>query len=466
MSDTTSEPPTTATEAASGDAREPGDGAIDAAAVSVPEAPELSTRGALAYSSGNFGSGAFYAFNNFILPIMLDNLGMPVIPNGLLSASHSAEGAILQPLVGAWSDRTWTRRLGRRRPFIARFLPICVLFLVLTPLAPILFHVVAENKHPHANYPHAALVLGLVALGVFLFSVTFNLMYDPYNALLADITPARQRGRVNGIFQAIGASGQAIILLTAAFLGLPFIILFALCAALLATTFIPTMLRVREPRELAGPRRTHRYTVRDYWDGLKVDRQIQLYFATQFFLWFGINAITPYLTNYARHAAHFTDTQALTLSFILLLSSAIFNVPFGNLCDRIGLKRVFLLGMILMSGAAIAGIFTTNIVLLYIILTIAGVGNAAQTASSYPLLTRLVFPDQMGLYTGLLSTVTSVASPLSVLIAGALITGIGYTAMFPFVAAMFLLSLIPLALLRMDRSRVARIERAAGQLSA
>jgi MFS family permease len=223
---------------------------------------------------------------------------------------------------------------------------------------------------------------------------------------------------------------------------------------------------VREPRELAGPRRTHRYTVRDYWRGLKIDRQIQLYFATQFFLWFGINAITPYLTNYARHAAHFTDTQALTLSFILLLSSAIFNVPFGNLCDRIGLKRVFLLGMILMSGAAIAGIFTTNIVLLYIILTIAGVGNAAQTASSYPLLTRLVFPDQMGLYTGLLSTVTSVASPLSVLVAGALITGIGYTAMFPFVAAMFLLSLIPLALLRMDRSRVARIERAAGELTA
>lgn len=455
MGETTSEPETTVPETQ----------APVAEAVHVPEAPELRLGGALAYSSGNFGSGAFYAFNNFILPIMLDNLGMPVIPTGLLAASHSAEGAILQPLVGAWSDRTWTRRLGRRRPFIARFLPICILFLILTPLAPVLFHVSAETKHKTASYPHAVLVLSLVGLGIFLFSVTFNLMYDPYNALLADITPSRQRGRINGIFQAIGATGQAVILVTAAFLGLPFIALFGLCAGLLAITFLPTMLRVREPRELAGLRRSHRYTFRDYWQGLKADPQIQLYFATQFFLWFGINAITPYLTNYARKAAHFNDTQALTLSFILLLSSAIFNVPFGNLCGRIGLKRVFLLGMILMSAAAVAGIFTTNIALLYLILTIAGVGNAAQTASSYPLLTRLVFPDQMGLYTGLLSTVTSVASPLSVLVAGSLITGIGYTAMFPFVAAMFLLSLVPLALLRMEKSRVAQIERAAGQLT-
>ncbi|HEV2405623.1 MAG TPA: hypothetical protein VGR88_09230, partial [Ktedonobacterales bacterium] len=74
MSDTTSEPPQgTATDAATDDTLAPGEGAVDAAAVTVPEAPELSTRGALAYSSGNFGSGAFYAFNNFILPIMLDN---------------------------------------------------------------------------------------------------------------------------------------------------------------------------------------------------------------------------------------------------------------------------------------------------------------------------------------------------------------------------------------------------------
>src|SRR5262249_28335222 len=118
--------------------------------------------------------------------------------------------------------------------------------------------------------------------------------------------------------------------------------------------------------------------------------------------------------------------------------------------------RGFLMGMICMAGAATAGIFTRNALVLFIVVTVAGLGNAAQTASSFPLSTRIVFPDQMGLYTGLNTAVTSVAAPLSAFIAGELIDHIGYTAMFPFVAAMFIVSLFPLATLRVEKSKAAR----------
>lgn len=424
-----------------------------------PPVRPLSLRKTLLYSSGNFGSGMFYAFNNFILPAFLKPLHMPDIGIGLLSSTRSAEGAILQPLVGAWSDRTWTR-LGRRRPFIVRFVPISAFFILLTPFLPgwESFAPIAALQQALGLSP-TVMTLILVGLGIFLFTLTFNIMYDPYNALLADITPETQRGHVNGVFQAFGAFGQAAILVIGAFLaslvgGVTG--LFIITGLGLAFFCIPTVVGIREPRELPGVKRSHHYSVRDYWNGMRADPQVQLYFATQFFLWFGINAITPFLTLYAEEVVHFSLSNALILDFILLLSTAIFNWPFGVLADRLGLKRVFLLGMILMSAAAVAGIFTREPALLYVILTVAGIGNAAQTASSYPLLTRIVFPDQMGLYTGLSSTVTSIAAPASAAIAGGLIQAVGYTAMFPFVATMFLLSLIPLALLRTEKSIAAR----------
>ena len=178
-------------------------------------------------------------------------------------------------------------------------------------------------------------------------------------------------------------------------------------------------------------------------------------------MWFGINAITPYLTLYATHQAHFSDPQSLELVLVLLLSTAVFVWPFGLLGDRIGLKPVFLIGVICLAGASIAGIFTYAMVPLFIIVFVAGIGNAAQTAASFPLMTRIVQADQMGLYVGLESLVTSIAAPLSAVLAGLLIAAYTYSTMFPFVAAMFILSLIPLALLRMEKSVAFRQRHAA-----
>jgi len=425
-------------------------------AAPVIEPPPISLRLATTYSSGNFGSGVFYGFNNFILPLFLQMLHVPLLLNGLLGSTRSFEGAVLQPLVGAWSDRIWNKRFGRRNIFVLWFLPLCVVFLIAAPFLAQLTGLGA----PFGWSPKFTAVV-MITVGVFLFTLTFNIFYDPYQALLADLTPERQRGSVNGVFQAFGASGQVCILVVALALGLilgnvPYTFVFILTGVLLAIGFIPTLLGVREPRDLPGVARHQRYTLRDYWDGLRGDPQVMLYFITQFFLWFGINAITVNLSYYAVQSLHFTDTQALVLSFILLLTSALFVWPFGALGDRIGLKRTYFVGMLLMGGAAIAAVFIKQATPLYIVLALAGVGNAAQTASSYPLLTRMTLPDRMGLYTGLSSTVTSIAAPLGSVLSAGLISVYGYNVFFPFVAAMFFISLIPLGLLRVERSIAAR----------
>src|SRR5713226_10282242 len=75
----------------------------------------IGARTMLLYSAGSVGAGVFYAFNNFLLPLALKAVGAPDLITGLLSSTRSVEGVVVQPTVGAASDRIWTR-LGRRRP--------------------------------------------------------------------------------------------------------------------------------------------------------------------------------------------------------------------------------------------------------------------------------------------------------------------------------------------------------------
>src|SRR5229473_722157 len=77
----------------------------------------------LYYSAGSIGTGAFYAFDNFVLPPILKAFGAPDLLIGLLSSTRSIEGALIQPTIGALSDRVWTR-FGRRRLFILIGVPL------------------------------------------------------------------------------------------------------------------------------------------------------------------------------------------------------------------------------------------------------------------------------------------------------------------------------------------------------
>src|SRR4029077_17877849 len=110
---------------------------------------------------------------------------------GLLSSTRSIEGAIIQPTIGALSDRT-RGRFGRRRPYIAVGIPLSAAFFV-----------VAATQHE---------VLGLT-IGIFLFSIFFNAAADPYVALLADITSVSERGILQGVSTAVQLASQVAFLL-------------------------------------------------------------------------------------------------------------------------------------------------------------------------------------------------------------------------------------------------------------
>ncbi len=428
-------------------------------AIVHPEAAPLSLGGALTYTSGNFGTGAFNAFNHYLLPSFLSLMGASPIVINLLSSTSSIEGIVVQPSVGLWSDRSWHGWLGRRRWFVAIFAPFAIALLALAPALPGLTGLTGGILGA------SIAALPLIAGGIFLFTLAHTLFYNPYSALLADLTPPQQRGKVNGLFHMLEALGELLVI----GLGIALVkrwgldVFFPLVAAVLLLSYLPPLLGLREQRELPGVVARRSYTIGDYWRGLRANRQVWLYLATKFFIWFGISAITPNLVLYAQKILHAESGASLVFPLLLLLTSAVCVAPLGALADRLGIKRVFFVGMLLMAGASAAGIVIHTTTLLYPVLIVAGVGYAAQTACAFPLLTRLVASDTIGLYTGLDGTLTALAAPAAAVLIGVLITNNGYSVMFPVVAVTFLLSLIPLAFLNPAHSARAQAEQAANE---
>ncbi len=373
---------------------------------------------ALIYSVAQLGAGFFYAFNNATLPLILNRYTQNPLLIGLLSSTRSIEGVVIQPLVGAWSDRTWSV-LGRRRIFMAAGVCVSALFFLAAPFATSL----------------VPLVVAIV-----LFSLTFNAAVDPYNALLADRFSVAVRSTVNGIAQLLQFIGQVAVIVGVAKLASAGHITeaFDVVGAVMLITFAITIAGVPEDRELAGareeavagPQASRMERLRQYVRALSGNRMALRLLITLFFYNIGVNAILPYLTLYAKNVLHTDDTGATLLFLGLVLATGLLVVPAGLVCRRFGSKPVLLAGIVLMAVTAPAGLLVQNVPQTLVIVILAGIANSGITAAGWPLLTELIQSNEFGVFAGLKAAFESVAIPASVFVSSALIELQGYRSIF------------------------------------
>ncbi|MBS2212865.1 MFS transporter [Carboxylicivirga mesophila] len=114
-------------------------------------------------------------------------------------------GLIVQPVVGAASDKTWTK-LGRRSPYILGGAIVSMIAMFFMPNAPLVIKAGGAG----------VLFFGVAMLA--LMDGSFNVTFQPFRALVADMTPEEQRN--------IGYSVQSFLINTGAVIGsaLPFIL--------------------------------------------------------------------------------------------------------------------------------------------------------------------------------------------------------------------------------------------------
>ncbi|GAA0450662.1 hypothetical protein Ade02nite_59880 [Paractinoplanes deccanensis] len=109
------------------------------------------------------------AVNPLFLLIGADPEQLPI-----LNLAGPVTGLIIQPLIGAISDRTWHPRWGRRRPFIVSGAILCAIILFLFPFVGVLW-------------------LGVICF--WLLDAGNNTSMEPYRAFISDRLPKSQLAR-------------------------------------------------------------------------------------------------------------------------------------------------------------------------------------------------------------------------------------------------------------------------------
>ena len=127
--------------------------------------------------------------------------------------------------MGVQSDRIWTERWGRRRPFMIFAAPFMAASLILIPFQP-----------------------GLVPIAVstFVFFAAYHFYSSPYQSLLPDVTPAGFHGRVQGYQSVMRGGGMFLGMLAATFLfGLWKPLPFVICGVLIMVVTYVTVVEGR-----------------------------------------------------------------------------------------------------------------------------------------------------------------------------------------------------------------------------
>jgi maltose/moltooligosaccharide transporter len=129
-------------------------------------------------SFGFFGIQFGFALQNGNASRILGIFGADVEHLSWFWLAAPLTGMIIQPIIGYYSDRTWTS-LGRRRPYFlggAIFASIALMFM---PNADILVHLLSPL------YVGAGILM--------IMDASFNVAMEPFRALVADLLPSDQR---------------------------------------------------------------------------------------------------------------------------------------------------------------------------------------------------------------------------------------------------------------------------------
>jgi maltose/moltooligosaccharide transporter len=140
----------------------------------VERRPVMSTSAILMMNLGFFGvQFSFGLTQSAVNPLFL-LIGAEPEQLPILNLAGPVTGLIIQPLIGAISDRTWSPRWGRRRPFVTGGAILCAIILAAFPFVGVLW---------------------LAVICFWLLDAGNNTSMEPYRALISDRLPKSQLAR-------------------------------------------------------------------------------------------------------------------------------------------------------------------------------------------------------------------------------------------------------------------------------
>lgn len=354
-------------------------------------------------------------------------------------------GLIVQPIIGHYSDRTWTK-LGRRRPY----------FLVGALLASIGLILMPNSDMFTAFMPALWVGAGMLMI----MDASFNIAMEPFRALVADILPSDQR--------TLGFSIQTVLIGIGAVIGswLPYVLTnwfnvtnesavgevplnlllsFFIGAGVLIGSILITVFTTKEysPEEMkliyeaqgeVEPEEESSSLMNIFSDFAKMPQTMKQLAWVQFFSWFGLFGMwvfaTPAIASHV-YGLDITDTHSKgfqdagdwvgILFGVYNLVSAIYAFFLPAIAKKLGRKKTHSYSLI------VGAIGLLSLYVLpdknWLILSMIGVGIAWASilAMPYAILAGSIPARKMGVYMGIFNFFIVLPQILNALIGGPMV---------------------------------------------
>ncbi|MEC3965114.1 MFS transporter [Flagellimonas halotolerans] len=396
-------------------------------------------------SFGFLGIQMGFALQNANASRILQSFGADVHELSWFWIVAPLTGLIVQPIVGYYSDKTWTR-LGRRRPYFLTGALLASLGLIFMPNADMFT----------AFLPSLWVGAGMLMV----MDASFNIAMEPFRALIADMLPSDQR--------TLGYSIQTVLIGVGAVIGswLPYVLTnwigvsntaaagevplnlllsFVIGALVLVASVAITVFTTKEytPEEMAllnqdeKVEETEKSTgglIDIFTDFAKMPKTMRQLSWVQFFSWFGLFGLWVFATPaIAEHIYGLDPNNSQSTAYqdagdwvgvlfgVYNGVSAIFAFFLPAIANKVGRKKTHAISLIIGALGFLSIYIMPNDNWLILSMLGIGVAWASILAMPYAILAGAIPPQKMGVYMGIFNFFIVIPQIINALIGGLMV---------------------------------------------
>ncbi|MBA4746508.1 MAG: MFS transporter [Muricauda sp.] len=396
-------------------------------------------------SFGFLGIQMGFALQNANASRILQSFGADVHELSWFWIVAPLTGLIVQPIVGYYSDKTWTR-LGRRRPYFLTGALLASLGLIFMPNADMFT----------AFLPSLWVGAGMLMV----MDASFNIAMEPFRALIADMLPSDQRtlgysiqtvligvGAVIGSWLPYALTNWVGISNTAAAGEVPLNLLlsFVIGALVLVASVAITVFTTKEytPEEMAllnqdeKVEETEKSTgglIDIFTDFAKMPKTMRQLSWVQFFSWFGLFGLWVFATPaIAEHIYGLDPNNSQSTVYqdagdwvgvlfgVYNGVSAIFAFFLPAIANKVGRKKTHAISLIIGALGFLSIYIMPNDNWLILSMLGIGVAWASILAMPYAILAGAIPPQKMGVYMGIFNFFIVIPQIINALIGGLMV---------------------------------------------
>lgn len=367
---------------------------------------------------------AFWQFYDNEIPKILKNtFHLGETWTGVLMSLDNILALFLLPLFGSLSDKVNTK-IGKRMPFILGGTACAVILLmVLTTL----------TRQPNMLKSFVfVLLLLLVAMGTY---------RSPAVSLMPDLTPHELRSKANAIINLMGTIGGIMTLLLIRFLVkapepgqfMNYWLLTISVALIMVVSVVILFFTIKENKMRVDVIEEKGEVSKGMEMTPEVKRSLVFLLFSVFFWFTAYNAVTTAFSRYAGVVWGLQDGSYASALMVANVGAIVSYLPIGQISQKIGRKKMILIGVIVMAVCFLAASFVVEYQVWFnALFALVGFGWAAINVNSYPMVVEMSGAADIGKYTGMYYTFSMAAQVVTPILSGALLQFVSYRTLFPY----------------------------------